>query len=306
MKKAIYISVLIIILLFIIVFLSPLKKFDQYSKSLSLQKAKCTTDKAQRDITEFINNYERFIELVEMSDFTYRRHGLKYKAEKENCNLDADLGDTDACNFSYITSIFHGEYYFHPSSGLGYNILIYKSNGIDKIDIAFKGSDSGKDFIDNANQVIGNETDQYEVALKIVKNIQKKNPIHEITLTGHSLGGGVASYVGLITGINTVAFNSARLSGGTINRMIGHNEFLRSAETSNINNVTQIRLYSDIVSSAWGKTSVILGKQYIIPFKTSKVLEGHKIKNVLKALKKINPVNKTNVCNIYYGYSPYN
>ena len=57
----------------------------------------------------------------------------------------------------------------------------------------------------------GKTEGQYDDALELIKELLKKEGIDasNLTLTGSSLGGGLAAYVGSQLGIETVTFNAA-------------------------------------------------------------------------------------------------
>ncbi len=80
-----------------------------------------------------------------------------------------------------------------------------------RIVVAFSGSDEGKDWDDNIEQGIGLPTAQYKEALDFAgkwKSIGGNNVI----LTGHSLGGGLASYASIKTNLRATAVNAAPLA----------------------------------------------------------------------------------------------
>lgn len=271
--------------------------YNYYNVLFHLERADCNTDLSKTDIDEFLKNYEEYVRLARMADFTYARHGLEYKAHEENCTLD-DSFTENSCKFSYITSISNGEFKYDLDSKLGYNINIYEENGIERIDIAFKGTDSLVDWKINKQQSFGEEIPQHEKALSIVYKKQNEYPNHKITLTGHSLGGGIATYAGLITGLKTVSFNPARLSKVTT-------EKIQSLIASNLDNrgqITHIRMKGDIVSSQWSTSkSIIFGKQFIFPFNFSPI-SSHSILTVIERLEDFKNRNTSSVCSLYYGY----
>lgn len=81
-----------------------------------------------------------------------------------------------------------------------------------RVIVSYAGS--GKqlgDWINNASQAGGNTPKQYREALALARKYQEKYGSNVI-LTGHSLGGGLASYASLKTGLRATAINSAPLS----------------------------------------------------------------------------------------------
>lgn len=80
--------------------------------------------------------------------------------------------------------------------------------------VAFKGTsfDSLEDWKNNATQGLGLQSDYYNNSV----NIGSKLSGQSVEVTGHSLGGGLASSASGAGGLNGTTFNAAGLSGSTI------------------------------------------------------------------------------------------
>jgi hypothetical protein len=80
--------------------------------------------------------------------------------------------------------------------------------------VAFKGTsfDSLEDWKNNGAQGIGVHSDYYNNAVAIGNKLEGQN----VNVTGHSLGGGLASAAGSSGGLNGSTFNAAGLKGGTV------------------------------------------------------------------------------------------
>ncbi|MGK6354109.1 lipase family protein [Sphingomonas sp. DT-207] len=83
--------------------------------------------------------------------------------------------------------------------------------------VSFRGSTDASDWKANAQQAVGLPSDQYARALMLAKAIGR-HPDANVTLTGHSLGGGLASAAALASGRDAATFNAAGLSDATIDR----------------------------------------------------------------------------------------
>jgi Protein of unknown function (DUF2974) len=81
--------------------------------------------------------------------------------------------------------------------------------------VAFRGSTSGSDWRSNFQQGLGLSSDHYRKALAIGSKLALATNAN-ITITGHSLGGGLASATAIASGRNAATFNSAGLSDATI------------------------------------------------------------------------------------------
>lgn len=83
--------------------------------------------------------------------------------------------------------------------------------------LAFCGTDQGKDWPQNIGQGIGLRTKQYEDAIELGRQAKKAYG-QELLLTGHSLGGGLASAAAVISDTPAVTYNSAGVHNNTFSR----------------------------------------------------------------------------------------
>ena len=77
--------------------------------------------------------------------------------------------------------------------------------------ISYRGTDQGADWGENLSQATGHETQQYDLAIKLATDI-KGVITGDLLLTGHSLGGGLASAAAIYSGTKAITFNAAGLS----------------------------------------------------------------------------------------------
>jgi len=82
--------------------------------------------------------------------------------------------------------------------------------------IAFKGTNptSLDDWKNNAQQGLGKDSFYYQQAGRISQRAAASGA--DVAYTGHSLGGGLASYAARLTGADATTFNSASLSENTL------------------------------------------------------------------------------------------
>ena len=81
-----------------------------------------------------------------------------------------------------------------------------------RVIVAYAGSGAQLgDWINNIGQAGGNTPSQYRQAVSLAREYQQRYG-DRVILTGHSLGGGLASYASLQTGLHATAINSAALS----------------------------------------------------------------------------------------------
>lgn len=80
--------------------------------------------------------------------------------------------------------------------------------------VAFRGSSSGEDWLNNAQQALGGGSESYAKALAIGERLSRSDA--SVTLAGHSLGGGLAAAAAIASGREADTFNAAGLSDATI------------------------------------------------------------------------------------------
>jgi len=118
----------------------------------------------------------------------------------------------------------------------GFNAQAYQNKNDKRLVIAFRGSDQGIDFlVDYANAYLNGTPKQYQEALDFAEPLIIKfgKEGYKIILTGHSYGGGLASYAAIRLSrpsVSSVVFNAAGLGDG----LIRATESLRDAQISDI------------------------------------------------------------------------
>ncbi|WP_168355952.1 DUF2974 domain-containing protein [Sphingomonas gei] len=82
--------------------------------------------------------------------------------------------------------------------------------------VVFRGSQSGDDWKSNAQQGLGFNSEHYANALEIGKKLARTDA--DVTLVGHSLGGGLAAEAAIAAGRPADTFNAAGLHQNTIDK----------------------------------------------------------------------------------------
>jgi acetyl esterase/lipase len=84
--------------------------------------------------------------------------------------------------------------------------------------LAFRGTNEGKDWTHNLRQGIGLEDAQYAAAERLSRKAFDAFQ-QDLVITGHSLGGGLATLGAVTSGAPAVTFNSSGLNDATIRRV---------------------------------------------------------------------------------------
>ena len=83
--------------------------------------------------------------------------------------------------------------------------------------IVFRGTDDWADWMNNAVNFLGYPAEQYYQGIELVRGMiesAEKQGCTEVVLTGHSLGGGIASFAALWFAKKAIIFNAAGLGDG--------------------------------------------------------------------------------------------
>lgn len=104
----------------------------------------------------------------------------------------------------------------------GMDAGVYKNRDTNELALAFRGTetcdfpcsfkeleDTARDAIADAAIGIGTVSDQFKDAFRFAQGVVSRYPGIKITVTGHSLGGGLAQAIGAVLGLETFAFNSS-------------------------------------------------------------------------------------------------
>ena len=103
------------------------------------------------------------------------------------------------------------------SDASGFRARVYVDNRAgmsDRIVVAFRGSSEKGDWVANGQQAIGQRTVHYDKAMELGSRLARAGV--PVTMTGHSLGGGLASAAGLAAGRPATTFNAAGLHANTL------------------------------------------------------------------------------------------
>lgn len=102
---------------------------------------------------------------------------------------------------------FHAEIYQHED---GHYVVAYRGSEV--------GTQQSElmDWVNNGQQGLGMDSAQYSTAIELAKRAEHVFGEGNVALTGHSLGGGLASAASLATGTPAVTFNASGLSNQTI------------------------------------------------------------------------------------------
>lgn len=131
----------------------------------------------------------------------------------------------------------------------GFQAAIY-TDGTGRVVVAYAGTDplNIDDWINNAQQSVGLNSEQYDQAIALSQKVTQEFGQQNVVFTGHSLGGGLASAASLATGSPAVTFNAAGVGPETLEQVgLSHDAASRIASDG------QIRRYNvenDILTNA--------------------------------------------------------
>ncbi|TVP60218.1 MAG: DUF2974 domain-containing protein [Halomonadaceae bacterium] len=100
----------------------------------------------------------------------------------------------------------------------GFGAALFKSEINNETMLAYRGTNNGvtggRDWPTNMNQFLGRETEQYNQAMELAR-VSQRDIGNDLSLVGHSLGGGLASAGVAVTGLRGYTFNAAGLHPNT-------------------------------------------------------------------------------------------
>jgi hypothetical protein len=117
------------------------------------------------------------------------------------------------------------------SAVLGFQAMLYQDfiTGEDQFVLAFAGTNDLLDWIDDIKQGLGYDSDQYNAAMDIARRLLELQNLFSagtvaapgnLFVTGHSLGGGLASAAAVAAGLPGHTFNAAGMHANTLNEQL--------------------------------------------------------------------------------------
>ena len=136
--------------------------------------------------------------------------------------LDADFNCPAGINLTSLACSWRSAKLKAEGDRHGFSGQAYLSENTKSIVIAFRGTDDWRDLLaDYGNAYLNGEPAQYYDALKfarlLMEAVDKARLGYKIIMTGHSLGGGLASYASIKLNrpsVSAVVFNAAGLGDG--------------------------------------------------------------------------------------------
>ena len=188
----------------------------------------------------------------------------------------------------------------------GFNSEIYYDKTQDKYVIAIRGTELGlskeaiKDVGVDLAFALLTKSPQHDIAYKLAQTIKESGiPLDKIKITGHSLGGGLASIVGLIPGCETYVYNPAHVSLGAAEHYkldlsrqdnihtytAAPKELVRGLETAANSVVAGIRSVADeaYLSKRFSNNDAFINKEYIENTAMERGLPKDKLGSVIVA-----------------------
>lgn len=200
---------------------------------------------------------------------------LRKKTEKDPPKSDATeeqlqriesykrLGDDD------VSALGLNPQLFHKKDDKGFYAALYKKG--DKYVLAYRGTKEPiADGYEDAVQGLGISSEQYNKSVELAEAMKKvkDNSGNNIfnsentTITGHSLGGGLAAIAGGATGYPTYTYNAAGVHSATLKRNKLHRESMTNVQAYNASD-DPLNMAQDNREKVLSKLSWVGGLAYL-------------------------------------------
>lgn len=127
----------------------------------------------------------------------------------------------------------------------GFNAVVFRAEP--HIIIAYRGSELGSsDWVTDGELTAGEFPEQYAQAMELAESIKDRYPNDEIKLTGHSLGGGLATVSALHSGLSSTVFDATGINNNIYQNLI--NEKGEALVKLNAKLITNFNLEGEFVS----------------------------------------------------------
>jgi len=158
-------------------------------------------------------------------------------------------------------------------------------NGNKEYTYAFAGTQDATDILHDGLQLIG-ASGQYTQAIENLQALQENIGTAELTLTGHSLGGGLAALGSMKTGLKALTFNAAGVSSAT--KLFNGVNMIKPVEnkidayilaSDPLNLIQNINIPFNLLPDVNGNINIIKPKNF------KSLYNGHNIQNFINSLK---------------------
>lgn len=131
-------------------------------------------------------------------------------------------------------------------SSTGFRAAVYQDGKGDYV-LAFKGSSTLNDWKADATQALGLNTAQYNQAVALATKAKAAFG-NNVVLTGHSLGGGLASTASVITNVPAVTFNAAGVNDATLQRLAPEGNLAQMKQAASDGLVRRYAVQGDVLT----------------------------------------------------------
>lgn len=187
----------------------------------------------------------------------------------------------------------------------GFQANLY-SNGYQVV-LAFAGTNDIHDWVTNIHESLGYQDAQYQEAIKLAKQV------HEVfgdrlVVTGHSLGGSLATVAALVTDSFAVTFNSAGVSKKTLSRIgIQPERATFREENGNIRSYSEkydplhsLQVFLPLLPKVLGHRITLNqsndgSRKPFLQKMLFRIVKAHKISSVIESMKPISNFNKQEI-----------
>lgn len=128
----------------------------------------------------------------------------------------------------------------------GFRAAVYQDDKGDYV-LAFKGTSGLNDWKADATQALGLNTAQYDQAVALATKAKAAFG-NNLVLTGHSLGGGLASTASVITNTPAVTFNAAGVNDATLQRLAPEGNVGAMKQAANDGLVRRYAVQGDVLT----------------------------------------------------------
>ena len=200
-------------------------------------------EQMNKDINRIIDNSEEKKEIdaaiLALDVYGTDEEGYLGQTNYKKLNLESLSSDIFSNDHSSVQKVAAEiKKYNDTQSETGFHSELYYNEVTNTYVISCAGSDDYEDWVyNNAANALGGDVPQYILA-KVIGDAINSIPQAErekinIEVVGHSLGGGIASIIGLTTGIETKTFNAARVPDNYL-KEIGLYDKVNKGEVQNI------------------------------------------------------------------------